>query len=107
MKHGKRLQRSYTERGVGLVFLILVVAVVGVFVFGMSTLKANSSRLYRFTDKSGTVQFVDSLDKVPLDQRAAAASQPNVAPINKGDFRSFVDKIAPKAKQAVQEKSGR
>ena len=105
--HGKRRERVSTEQGVGLVFLILVVAVIGAFLFGASTLKTNSIRLYRFTDKSGVVQFVDSLDKVPSEQRTAAANQPDVASINKGDFRSFVDKLVPKAKQAMQEKAGR
>jgi hypothetical protein len=81
------------QRGVGLVILILVVAIVGAFVFGFSALKKSSSRLYRFTDPSGTVQFVDSLDKVPLEQRAAAAKRPDVAPINKVDFRGLVDRM--------------
>jgi hypothetical protein len=89
----KREERGEFQKGVGLVFLILVVAFVGTIVLGFSAIKQAPSSLYSFTDSSGSVQFVDSLDKVPAEHRAAAASRPDVAPINKAKFKSLVSSM--------------
>lgn len=90
------------ERGAGLFMLILLAALVGAVVYSLSALKGSQVRLYRFTDGAGNIQYVDSLDKVPSDQRAEAEAQPDAARITKGDYQAFADKVAESAKRSAR-----